>query len=134
MRDLLATISSMIVILICLSLLMMSGETDSGESINNANLLASYQSKQPPAPRTTLFKKVQSVTLEQRVLVFITSEKTGLKEHYFLIHDKNVVLINSMTGDLPQDTIRFDYDCSTLLVTIPAVFNIDIMESLTSSY
>lgn len=133
MRDLLTTISSMIVILFCLSVLLMSGETDSEEPLDNTNQLASQQSNQPSTLRTTLFKKVQSVKLEHGVLMFVTFEKTGLKEHYFPIRDKNVVLVNSMTGDMPPNTIKFDYVASTLMVTIPKMFEIDLMESLTSS-
>ena len=137
MKDMLTTSSSIIIILFCCSLLFLSDEAvtfqNEAEFITNRNA-KDYQKTTHPLAKTTLFNRVQSVRIQKGVLMFVTSDQEGLKEHYFLIHDKNVVLINSMTGDLPQDTIRFDYDCSTLLVTIPAVFNIDIMESLTSSY
>ncbi|QDT43127.1 hypothetical protein Pan241w_32250 [Gimesia alba] len=134
MRDLLTTVASIIVILFCLSLLMVSGEADleQEEVVSNARQLASYRTEQLPVSRSTVFRKVQSVELENGVLMFTTIEKEGLKEHYFLIRDKNVVLVNNKTSSMPYNTIRFDSKANTLLVTIPTAFEIDMMESLTA--
>lgn len=134
MRDLLTTIASIIVILFCLSLLIVNGEADleQEEVVTNASQLASYQTEQLPGSRSTVFRKVQSVELENGVLMFTTIEKEGLKEHYFLIRDKNVVLVNNKSSSMPYNTIRFDSKANTLLVTIPTAFEVDLMESLTA--
>ncbi|WP_339734302.1 hypothetical protein [uncultured Gimesia sp.] len=135
MRDLLTTIASIIVILFCLSLLIVSGETQSKEEevITNANQLGLNQGSLPRVSQSTIFKKVQTVKLKQGVLMFITIGKEGLKEHFLVLRDKNVVLVNSKSSSMPYNTIRFDYNANTLLVTIPSAFEIDMLESLTAN-
>ena len=134
MRELLTTVASIMVILFCLSLLIVSGEAEQEkeEVSTNTNQLASYQTEQLPVNRSTVFRKVQSVELENGVLMFTTIEKEGLKEHYFLIRDKNVVLVNNKSSSMPYNTIRFDSKANTLLVTIPTTFEVNMMESLTA--
>ncbi|QDV51259.1 hypothetical protein Enr17x_33140 [Gimesia fumaroli] len=135
MRDLLTTTAAVIVILFCLALLLVSGETEleQEEVITNANQLARYQSGLTGISQSTVFRKVQSVTLKQGVLMFVTIEKEGLKEHYFSIRDKNVVLVNNKSSSMPYNTIRFDSKANTLLVTIPTAFEVDLMGSLTAN-
>lgn len=135
MRDLLATIASIIVILFCLSLLFVSEETQSeqDEAVTNANQLPLNQSGFPQVSQSTIFKRVQSVELKQGVLMFITIGKEGLKEHFLVLRDKNVVLVNSKSSSMPYNTIRFDYNANTLLVTIPSAFEVDILGSLTAN-
>ncbi len=99
MRDMLTTISSMILIVFCFSLLMVSEETESvpGESETAANQLPGYRSGQRPVNNFFLFKKVQSVRLKKGVLIFVTMENEGLKEHYFQIRNKNVVVVKKIS-------------------------------------
>lgn len=134
MRDLLTTVASIIIILFCFSLLIVNGESfsEQGQRRTNSNSLAGYRAEELPVSRSTIFRKVQSAKLENGVLMFTTIEKEGLKEHYFLIRDKNVVLVNNKTSSMPYNTIRFDSKANTLLITIPTTFKIDMMESLTA--
>ncbi len=134
MRDLLTTISSIIVILFCLSLLIVSGETgeaDSQEAKQISTRSMSSKSEESPVPRTTLYQKVQSVKFKNGVLIFVTLDQGGLKEHYFQIRDKNVVLCSNSDRDMPINSIKFTDDgSSTLQVTIPPAFEVDLLEAM----
>ncbi|MCA9016571.1 MAG: hypothetical protein KDA77_14660 [Planctomycetaceae bacterium] len=138
MREMLTTISSIIVILFCCSVLFLGeGARDylpepEAEPISSHN--AKELNKVPhPLAKTTLFHRVQSVRLHKGVLMFVTADQEGLKEHFFLIRDKNVILVKKDAGDMPPNSIKFDDDGhNTLLVTIPNTFEIDVLRELTS--
>lgn len=138
MKDMLTTSSSIIIILFCCSLLFLSDEAvtfqNEAEFITNRNA-KDYQKTTHPLAKTTLFNRVQSVRIQKGVLMFVTSDQEGLKEHYFLIRDKNVILIKEKAADMPHNSIKFEDDgYNTLRVTIPDRFNINLMEEMTSIY
>lgn len=134
MRDMLTTISSIIVILFCLSLLIVSGETgeaDGREAKQIESRSVSSQSENTPVSKTTLYQKVQSVKFKNGVLIFVTLEQGGLKQHYFQIRDKNVVLCSNTNRDMPINSIKFTDDgSSTLQITIPPAFEVDLLEAM----
>jgi len=137
LKDLLTTASSVIIILFCLSLFFLGEGT--GTNPENPDLIttqsAKYRSGIHPLAKTTLFKRVQSVRLKKGVLMFVTANEEGLQEHFFLIRDKNVVLIKKKATDMPQNSIKFEDDGhNTLLVTIPSSFDIDLLEAMTSIF
>lgn len=137
MKDLLTTASSIIIILFCISLFFLSegNRSDSGDRELLTNDHAEYQSAKHPRAKTTLFSRVQSVKLKKGVLMFVTMGEDGLREHFFLIRDKNVVLVKKNAGDMPGNSIKFDDDGhNTLLVTIPNTFDIDLMDAMTTPF
>lgn len=136
MRDILTTVSSIIVILFCLSLLFVSEEIETDqqykEEITNQN--ASYQNSQPPDNKSIVFNRVQSVELEHGILKFATFENEKFKQHFFKIRDKNVIFTRETDSGMPLHSIKFvDSGCNTLLVTIPPSFEVDIMKDLISN-
>lgn len=137
MKDLLTTASSIIIILFCVSLLFL-GETRPSESGGRellTNDSAEFQAAKHPHASTILFSRVQSVRLKKGVLMFVSLDEDGLKEHFFLIRDKNVVLIKKNAGDMPPNSIKFDDDgYNTLLVTIPNTFDIDLLDAMTATF
>lgn len=136
MRDMLTTISSMIVILFCLSLFFVGGEVESGleQKEDRTDQYVRNQSGRQSVNDSLIFKRVQSVKLEQGVLKFVTLENEKLKEHYFQINGKNVIFTRDAESDMPLHSIKFsDKGSDTLLVTIPPSLEIDIMESLRSN-
>ncbi|WP_417385808.1 hypothetical protein [Gimesia sp.] len=136
MKDLLTTASSIIIILFCVSLLLFSeGHQSTSGDLEVLASNAETQAGKHPHARTTMFTRVQSVKLKKGVLMFVTMCDDGLKEHYFLIRDKNVVLIKKNAGDMPGNAIKFDDDgYNTLLVTIPNTFDIDLMDAMTTPF
>ncbi|WP_145230395.1 hypothetical protein [Gimesia algae] len=135
MKDLLTTASSIIIILFCISLFFLSEGNQAGDRELLTNDHAEFQSAKHPRAKTTLFSRVQSVKLKKGVLMFVTICEDGLKEHFFLIRDKNVVLIKKNAGDMPGNSIKFDDDGhNTLLVTIPNTFDIDLMDAMTTPF
>tara|TARA_R110000850_G_scaffold121676_2_gene239571 strand:+ start:20743 stop:21195 length:453 start_codon:yes stop_codon:yes gene_type:complete len=136
-KDLLTTASSIIIILFCVSLFFLS-EGNRSESGGPALLnkdSAEIQAGKHPRAKTTLFSRVQSVKLKKGVLMFVSIGEDGLREHFFLIRDKNVVLVKKNAGDMPGNSIKFDDDgYNTLLVTIPNTFDIDLMDAMTTSF
>ena len=136
MKDFLTSTSSIIVILFCFSLLLLDEVpgTISEEPKHVTDQSAEFKSGVYPIARTTLFTRVQSVKLQKGVLMFVSLDPDGLKEHYFLIRDKNVVLIKKSNSDMPLNSIRFEDDGhSTMRVTIPDTFDIDLLEEMTRS-
>lgn len=135
MKDLLTTASSIIIILFCVSLLFLSERNQFGDMELLTNEHAESQTAKHPRAKTTLFSRVQSVKLKKGVLMFVTIGVDGLEEHFFLIRDKNVVLIKKNSGDMPGNSIKFDDDGhNTLLVTIPNTFDIDLMDAMTAAF
>tara|TARA_R110002111_G_scaffold247140_5_gene310241 strand:+ start:53606 stop:54019 length:414 start_codon:yes stop_codon:yes gene_type:complete len=137
LKDLLTTTSSTLIILFCFSLFFLGEEPGSdreGPALISHHI-KNHKSGTHPLAKTTLFQKVQSVRLKKGVLMFVTSDEEGLKEHFFLIRDKNVVLIKKKASDMPLNSIKFEDDGhNTLLVTIPNSFEIDLLEEMTSLY
>lgn len=138
MKDMLTTTSSIIIILFCCSLLFLSDDAATSQEepgmLTNRNA-SEYRKTPHPLAKTTLFKRVQSVRMQKGVLMFVTSDQEGLKEHYFLIRDKNVILIKEKAVDMPHNSIKFEDDgYNTLRVTIPDRFKINLMEEMTSIY
>lgn len=137
MKDMLTTTASIVIILFCFSLLFLV--EDPGASREDPALIshriASHQSGTHPFAKTTLFQKVQSVRLEKGVLMFVTSSEEGLAEHFFLIRDKNVILIKKKDSEMPLNSIKFEDDGhNTLLVTIPNSFDIDLLKEMSTLY
>ncbi|QDU51679.1 hypothetical protein [Gimesia panareensis] len=138
MKDMLTTTSSLIVILFCLSILFLSdnrySDSEVVQELPNRHNALSADTKHPRAS-TTMFRRVQSVRVKKGVLIFVTSCEEGLKEHYFLIRDKHVILVKSSTGEMPHNTLKFDDDGhNTLLVTIPHTFDVDLMKEMTAQF
>lgn len=131
MRDLLTTVASMIVILFFLSMLLMGEERFEKRTANPSSKTRLDQEQNKPAQQAHTFHKVQSVKLERDVLKFVTLEQEGLKEHYFLIRDKNVILVNHPAGKMSINTLRFEIEGNLMRITIPPAYEIDFMESLT---
>lgn len=136
MKDMLTTTSSIIVILFCLTALFLSDEAE--PALNHPGMItkpeSSMNSTKYPLAKTTYFHHVLSVSVQKGVLQFVTQGKTGRMEHFFLIRDKNVILIKKSAVDMPKDSIKFDDDGhNTLLVTIPTTFEIDLMHDLTAT-
>ncbi|MCH9653914.1 MAG: hypothetical protein K0U86_13110 [Planctomycetes bacterium] len=133
MKDLLTSTSSIIVILFCFSLLLLDEvpETVSVEPTHMTDHSAGFKSGMYPKARTTLFSRIQSVKVRNGVLMFVSLEPDGLQEHYFLIRDKNVILIKKTNSVMPADSIKFEDDGrSTMLVTISASLDIDLLEEM----
>ncbi len=131
MKDLLTNIAAIIVILFCFSLLLADEipGTDTEKRVTSAE----FQGREKPEATTTLFNKVQSVKVQKGVLIFETLEQGQLQEHFFMMRDKNVFLIRKVISEIPNDMIKFeDYGHSTMLVTIPATFDIDLYEEMSA--
>lgn len=138
MKDMLTTTSSLIVILFCLSVLFLSDEThpdaDGVVELPSRNNALDASTKHPLA-KTTYFNRVQSVRFKKGVLIFVTSGSEGLEEHFFLIRDKNVILVKASSGNMPVNSIKFDDDGhNTLVVTIPNTFDVDLLKEMTAQF
>ena len=131
MRDLLTTTASMIVILFFLSMLLMGEGDVEKRTETKSNKTPLDHEQDQPGQQAYTFHQVQSVELERDVLNFVTLEEEGLKEHYFLIRDKNVILVNHPAGKMAINTLRFEIDGNLMRITIPPAYEIDFMESLT---
>lgn len=68
--------------------------------------------------------------------MFVTLEDEGeLREHYFQIRNKNVILCNEGDAGMPLNSIKFEEDSSqTIVVTIPQQYGVDFMEAMTALY
>ncbi len=135
MRDLLTTMSSMIIILFCLSLLFVGGEneTDADQKVNRIHQNAGDLRGSQSVNDSLVFHRVQSVKLEEGILRFVTFKDEKIKEHYFPIGDKNVVFSRESDSDMPLHSIKFvDRGRNTLVLTIPPSLEIDMMELLLS--
>lgn len=133
MKDLLTTAASVIVILFCISILFLSEgeESYSEESAPTIKPNTVVQSGYAPPAQTTLFTRVQSVKVRQGVLMFAAIEEGNLKEYYFLLRDKNVILIKESNSEMPVNSILFKKeDNGAMRVIIPDTFNIDLMQEL----
>lgn len=131
MKDLLTNTAAVIVILFCFSLLLVDDVP--GNSAGKAVPSVESRSREKSEATTTLFNKVQSVKVQKGVLMFETLEEDQLQEHFFLLRDKNVILIKKVLSEIPVDIIKFeDYGHATMLVTIPATFDIDLYEDLSA--
>ena len=135
MKDLLTTVASAIVIVFCVSVLFLSEEADpieeEAEMLTHKN---AAELNQPPFPlaKTTLYHRVQSVRVVKGVLHFVTADKEGLKDHYFLLRDKNVILVQEDAVHIPHNAIQFEDDgYHTIKVTIPTTFGLNLMHDLT---
>lgn len=140
MKDMLTTTSSLIVILFCLSVLFLTDEapaptvTDAVMEPPNPHNALNASTKHPLA-KTTYFYRVQSVRYRKGVLIFVTSDQEGLKEHFFLIRNKNVILVRASSTSMPRKSLKFEDDGhNTLLVTIPKTFDVDLMQEMTAQF
>ncbi|WP_339726821.1 hypothetical protein [uncultured Gimesia sp.] len=138
MKDLLTTTSSVIVILFCISILFLVDNEETALQEQDLEMISAHNGKEflkapHPLAKTTLFHRVQSVRLKEGVLIFVTADQDGLKEHFFVIRDKNVILVKKDAGDMPPNSIKFASDGhGTLMVTIPNTFELDPMQDLLS--
>ncbi len=133
MRNLLSNISSLIVILFCVSILIVSEDSgpDTNEMIDDTKNIPGAQSERSMTPRTMIFKRVQSVKISKGVLIFTTFENKKFKSHYFKIRDKNVIFVRDEDSDMPVYSIKFtDSGCNALVVTIPNSLKIDLLEQM----
>lgn len=129
MKDLLSTTSSLFIILFSLSLLFLTEEpnVESGEQKKTI----ATQRKHPPENKTTTFGRVQSVTVRDGVLIFVAFEKDGLKEYYFSLRGKNVILCQSPTSQMPPKSIQFEEsDTGSLRITLSASLDINLEKEL----
>ena len=138
MKDLLTTTSSVIVVLFCCSVLFLeedrgtSSQEQEFDSITSRNGEEFLKAPHPLA-KTTLFHRVQSVRLENGILKFVTLDQDRIKEHYFVVRDKNVILVKQEAGDIPYNAIKFyDDGYHRIEVTIPNTFELDPMQDLLS--
>lgn len=138
MKDLLTTTSSVIVILFCCSVLFLEDDAEKGLQEQDVDMITARNGEEfLKAPhllaKTTLFHRVQSVRLENGVLMFVTLEQERAKEHYFVVRDKNVILVKQDVGDMPSNSIKFyDDGRSRIEVTIPNTFEFDPLRELLS--
>ena len=136
MREFVTTISSLIIIVCCFCSFLPSEESDVDQSRQDQFSGASgkFIQDDKPVSRSKLFKKVQAVKMKQGVLMFVTlEEEGGLREHYFQIRDRNVILCNLGDAKMPLDSIKFEEDgANTIIVTIPPMYDVDLLEALTS--
>lgn len=138
MKDMLTTTSSIIVILFCVSVLFLVDNEEGYLQEQESEMISArngekFLKARHPLAKTTLFHRVQSVRVQQGVLKFVTADQDRLKEHYFLMRDKNVILIKEDAYDMPHNSIKFyDDGHNTLKVTIPNTFEIDLMQELSS--
>ncbi|MEQ8855910.1 hypothetical protein [Gimesia sp.] len=138
MKDMLTTTSSLIVILFCLSVLFLSEDppdaTPGVVELPTRHNALNAETKHPLA-KTTFFHRVQSVRFKKGVLNFVTVGEEGLEDHFFLIRDKNVILVKAAGGNMPRNSLKFEDDGhNTLLVTIPNTFDVDLMKELTAQF
>ncbi|MCH9655614.1 MAG: hypothetical protein K0U86_06580 [Planctomycetes bacterium] len=136
MRDLLITTLSILIILFCISLLVVSGESESNtnEMLDDAKTVPGAQRDTLMTPKTILFTKIQSVKIRKGILIFVTFENLKLKSHYFQIRDKNVIIVRNNDSDMPLYSIKFtDNGCNTLVVTISDTLDIDLLEEMSAS-
>lgn len=132
MKELLTTISSLLVILFSLSVLFLA--EDESETIPEApsEQMASL-SHRPPQKKTVIFNRVQGVKVKNGILIFITLEKEGLKDHYFSLRGKNVFLSQASTAVMPINSIQFEEEGeNSLRITFSPNLDIDLMEELTA--
>jgi len=90
------------------------------------------QSGISPPVKSTFFIRVQSVKVQNGVLMFTNLDQGKLKEHYFLIRDKNVILTKESKSNMPPHSIKFEDEHSTMRVTISASLGIDLLEEMAS--
>ncbi|QDT91777.1 hypothetical protein [Gimesia algae] len=136
MREMITTISSLIIIACCFCSFLASEEPDAGQNISGqiSDLKVNSPQNEKPFSSSKLFKKVQAVELKDGVLVFVTiQEEGGLREHYFQVRNKNVILCNRGDVNMPLNSIKFEDDGSnTIIITIPPRYEVDLMEAMTS--
>ncbi|MDF1745584.1 MAG: hypothetical protein P1V19_17930 [Gimesia sp.] len=136
MKDLLTTVASIIIILFCFSLLFLC-EREGAHPVKAAQLTnpnTEVLKGQAPPVKSTLFTRVQSAKVKKGVLMFVTIDHEKLQEHYFLIRDKNVILLKSSRSDMPSKSIKFeDAGNGTMRVTISDTIDIDLMKELTAN-
>ncbi|WP_291171998.1 hypothetical protein [Gimesia sp.] len=138
MREFITTISSLIIIACCFCSFLPSEEPEANHSRQDQNtgLNGNPVQSEKPVSRSRLFKKVQAVSVENGVLMFVTiADEGGLREHYFQIRNKNVILCNEGDAGMPLNSIKFEEDSSqTIVVTIPQKYGVDFMEAMTALY
>lgn len=135
MRECITTISSLIIIACCFCSLLSSEELDVIQSSQSQNSDFDGQVSQceKPVSRSKLFKRVLAVNVKNEVLMFVTlEEEGGLREHYFQLRNRNVILCNQGDMKMPLDSIKFAEDgANTIIVSIPPGHEVDLMEALT---
>lgn len=138
MREFITTISSLIIIACCFCSFLPSEEPDASDSRRdqNSDLNGKAIQSERPVSRSRLFKKVQAASVKNGVLMFVTiADEGGLREHYFQIRNKNVILCNEGDAGMPLSSIKFEEDSSqTIVVTIPQQYGVDFMEAMTALY
>jgi hypothetical protein len=131
MRDTLTTVSSLLVILFGLSVLFLAEDTTAereGKSVPISDLANS-----PPPPETVLFDRVQGARIKNGVLVFVTREQAGLKDHYFPLRGKNIFFCQTPSSQLPVNSIQFAAEgINSLRITFSPSLKIDLQEQLTA--
>ncbi|WP_417377798.1 hypothetical protein [Gimesia sp.] len=136
MREFITTVSSLIIIACCFCSFLTPEEPVVGQSNpeQSTNLKMNCIQSEKLVSRSKLFKKVQSVEMKEGVLMFITlQEKGGLREHYFQMRGKNVILCNRGDDKMPLNSIKFEEDGSnTIIVTIPPMYEVNLMEAMTA--
>ena len=136
MRELITMISSLIIILCCLSSFLVTEEPEASHGVPEriSSLNGGTLHSQKVGEKSRLFKKVQSVEIKNGVLIFVTlQDEGGLREHYFQIRNKNIILCNHGDATMPHNSIKFEMDDSnTTVVTIPPAYEVDYIEAMTS--
>lgn len=131
MKEILTMISSLLVILFSLSVLFLADDT-SAEPESSSVTIPDLASR-PPQTETVLFKRVMGVRVHQGVLIFVTREQEGLKDHYFPLRGKNVFLCRPTSSRLPADSIQFASEgLNGLRITFSPTLKIDLQEQLTT--
>lgn len=131
MKELLTTVSSLLVILFSLSVLFLAEESETLPDAPSEQITS--LSNRPPQKKTMIFHRVQGVKVKNGILIFITLEKEGLKDHYFSLRGKNVFLSQSPTSVMPINSIQFEEEGeNSLRITFSPNLEIDLMEELTA--
>ncbi|QDU50792.1 hypothetical protein [Gimesia panareensis] len=131
MKELLTTVSSLLVILFSLSVLFLAEESETIPDAPSEQITS--LSSRPPQKKTVIFNRVQGVKVKHGILIFITLEKEGLKDHYFSLRGKNVFLSQAPTSVMPINSIQFEEEGeNSLRITFSPNLDIDLMEELTA--
>ena len=131
MKDLLTTISSIFVILFSLSVLFLAEPTDAKTGV--ATEQEHDISDQPLGKPSLLFTRVQGAKIKNGVLIFMTLEEDGLKDHYFPLRGRNVVLSQTPDKQLPVSSIQFTEETENCLrINISPSIQINLLEELTA--
>ncbi|QDT88582.1 hypothetical protein [Gimesia algae] len=129
MKDYLSTISSIFVILFSLSVLFLADGPDVQSGEQKQTLTAPLN--QIPQKKTMLFNKIQGVRVRDGVLIFVTLGRDGLKDHYYSLRGKHVILCKSPSSQMPFKSIEFqESSLNSLQITLSADLDIDLKESL----